>query len=164
MTAIKKLEERVDELASNTHGPALTTQEANSVRELWIQLHWTPEEAQEYDRCKEQMESLHVAAGGPYLGSEENRLYMILSKRCTELMHDIRGKRIAATRAMRDRLWPELAPRALRYWKLVDKPREQLTDAEAQELRDLIEWFSKLQAEALEASRQALETCAQSGA
>jgi hypothetical protein len=57
---------------------------------------------------------------------------------------------------MRDRVWPEFAPRALRYWKLVDKPREELTDAEAQELKALLEWLNKLQAEVLEAAETAL--------
>ena len=144
---VERLEGRLNGLGR--HGSwddRLTTAEANSVRELWIQLHWTPEEAKEYLACHDRMEGIHVAAGGPYLGSEENRLYMVFSKRCTELVHDIRGKRLAATHAMRDRVWPEFAPRALRYWKLVDKPREELTDAEAQELKDLQEWFDKLQA------------------
>ena len=163
MSKVERLGERVNKLTHNSQGPALTTQEANSVRELWIQLHWTPEEAKEYLSCKERMEVIHIAAGGPYLGSEENRLYMILSKRCTELVHDIRGKRVAATHAMRDRVWPELVPRALRYWKLVDKPREQLTDAESEELKALLEWFSKLQAEALEAAESQLAKSSERG-
>jgi hypothetical protein len=158
LTKVGKLEERLNGLDHHgTWDHGLTTAEANLVRELWIQLHWTPEEAKEYLACKERMEGIHVAAGGPYLGSEENREYMILSKRCTELMHDIRGKRVAATHAMRDRVWPELAPRAVRYWKLAEKPREQLTDAEAAELKDLLEYLNKLQGEALEAARGSLE-------
>jgi hypothetical protein len=156
MTAIKKLEERVDELSHGGNRDDLTTQEANSVRELWIQLHWTDAEAQEYDRCKERMDAIYVAAGSVYLGSEENREYMRLSARSTELVHDIRGKRIGANHAIRDKVWPEFTPRALRYWKLVDKPREQLTGAEAEELKGLLEWFSKLQAEALEAAESQL--------
>jgi hypothetical protein len=157
LTRINDLTERVDNLAhGNSQGPALTTEEANSVRELWLQLHWTDEEAKEYLACHDRMEGIHIAAGGPYLGSEENREYMMLSKRCTELVHDIRGKRIAATHAMRDRVWPELAPRALRYWKLVDKPREQLTGAEAEEFTALSEWLDKLRAEALETAEKQL--------
>ena len=158
MSKVERLGERVDELSHNSQGPALTTEEANMVRSFWRQLHWTTEEAEEYSRGKKRMDEIHVAAGGPYLGSEENREYMRLSKRSTELQHDIIGKRVIATVAMRDRVWPMLVPRALRYWKLIEKPREQLADAEAQELRNLTEWFSKLQAEALEASRQALES------
>jgi len=147
LTKVERLEDRLTKLGH--HGEwddGLTTAEANSVRELWIQLHWTDEEAQEYVRSKERMDVLYATAGSCYLGGEESREYSRLSARCTELVHDIRGKRLAATHAMRDRVWPEFAPRALRYWKLVDKPREELTDAEAQELKDLQEWFDKLQA------------------
>jgi len=156
LTKVEKLGERVNELAGRSiDGPALTTEEANMVRSFWRQLHWTTEEAEEYSSGKKRMDEIHVAAGGPYLGSEENREYMRLSKRSTELQHDIIGKRVIATVAMRDRVWLELVPRALRYWKLVDKPREQLTNAEAEELEGLLEWFSKLQAEVLEAAEKA---------
>jgi len=156
MSKVERLGERVDELSHNSQGPALTTEEANMVRSFWRQLHWTTEEAEEYSRGKKRMDEIHVAAGGPYLGSEENREYMRLSKRSTELQHDIIGKRVIATVAMRDRVWPDLAPRVLRYWKLREKSLEELTDAEAEELEGLLEWFSKLQAEAFEAAESLL--------
>jgi hypothetical protein len=158
LTKIAKLAERVDELAGDGQGPALTTEEANSVRQLWIQLHYTDEEAREYRTLHERHEVLfqkyEVARS---LSPEELEEWNKNGQRCAEIAHDTVMRRVAANRAMRDRLWPELAPRALRYWKLVDKPRDQLTDVEAEELNGLLEWFSKLQAEALEASCQALE-------
>jgi hypothetical protein len=96
------------------------------------------------------MDEIHVAAGGPYLGSEENREYMRLSKRATELQHDIIGKRVIANEALRVRVWPELVSHVLRFCKLTENPVEQLTNTETQELEGLLEWFSKLQAETLE--------------
>lgn len=164
MTKVEKLEKRLNGLAR--HGEwddGLTTPEANSVRELWIQLHWTPEEAAEHDRCEERMVAIHAAAGSVYLGSEENREYMRLSARATQLAHDVCMKRVIANHAMRDRVWPEFTPRALRYWKLVDKPREQLIDTEAEELKGLLEWLSKLQAEALEAAENQLTKTSERG-
>lgn len=154
---VEKLEERLNALGH--HGEwddGLTTAEANSVRELWIQLHRTDEEAQEYLDAHARMDAIAAEAGSCYLNEEQNREYMKLSIRVTQLAHDVWGKRVGANHAMRDRVWPELAPKALRYWKLREKPLEELTDAEAQELKDLQEWFDKLQAEALEASRQVL--------
>jgi hypothetical protein len=157
LTKIEALGERLDKITHTGNWDSnLTTAEANSVRELWIQLHWTDEEAREYVRSKERMDVLYATAGSCYLGGEESREYSRLSARCTELVHDFRGKRVGANHAMRDRVWPEFAPRALRYWKLREKPLEELTTAEAEELKALQEWFDKLQAEALEASRQAL--------
>lgn len=134
----------------------LTTEEANSVRELWHQLHRTPDEVQEYVDAHARMDAIAAEAGSCYLNMEQNQEYMKLSARSTQLAHDVWGKRVIANHAMRDKVWPEFAPKAVRYWKLVDKPREQLTDAEAEELKDLIEWFSKLQAEALEAAESQL--------
>ena len=158
MTKIEALGERLDAITNRGNSPDLTTEEGNLVREFWIQLHWTDDEAKEYFDAEKRQDEIHAAAGSVYLNSEQNREYMRLATRQTELIHDIRGKRVGVNHVMRDRVWPMLVPRALRYWKLIEKPREQLADAEAQELRNLTEWFSKLQAEALEASRQALES------
>jgi hypothetical protein len=152
LTRINDLTERVDDLAhGNSQGPALTTEEANSVREFWIQLHWTTAEAEEYDAAERRQDEIRAAAGSVYFNTEQNREYNTLATRQVELIHAIRGKRVRANYALRDRVWPELVPRALRYWKLVDKPREQLTGTEAEELKSLLEWSSKLQAEALKA-------------
>jgi hypothetical protein len=154
---VERLGERVDKITHTGNWDSdLTTAEANSVRELWIQLHWTDAEAKEYSDAEKRQEEICAAAGSVYLDSEQNREYMRLATRQTELVHDLRGKRVGANHAMRDKVWPELVPRALRYWKLVDKPREQLTDAEAEELEGLLEWFSKLQAEALKAAESEL--------
>jgi hypothetical protein len=152
LTKVEKLEERLDALAHDGQGPTLTTKEANMVREFWINLHFTPEEGDEYSAIRKRRDDIYAAAGSVYLGAEENREYMKLSKRSTELAHDIVGKRVIANHAMCDRVWPELAPRVLRYWKLREKPVEELTDAEAEEFKGLLEWFGKLQAEALEAA------------
>jgi predicted house-cleaning noncanonical NTP pyrophosphatase (MazG superfamily) len=102
------------------------------------------------------MEAIVAEAGSCYLNEEQNREYMKLSTRVTQLAHDVWGKRALANHVMRDRVWPELVPRALRYWKLVDKPCEQLTDAEAEELKGLLEWIDKLRAEAIETAEKEL--------
>lgn len=81
------------------------------VRSFWNLLHWTSEEAEEYSRGKQRMEEIHVAAGSVFLNSEQNHEYMRLSGRCTELQHDVIGKRVIASNALRDRVWPELTPR-----------------------------------------------------
>ena len=126
------------------------------VREFWINLHLTPEEGDEYDKAHARMKAIVAEAGSCYLDAEQNREYMKYSTRSTQLASDIVGTRVIANHGMRDRVWPELAPHVLRFRKLQEKPLEGLTDAEAEELEGLLEWFSKLQAEALEASRQAL--------
>lgn len=120
------------------------------VRAFWIHLHWTPEEAEEYSRNKERMEAISEAAGSVYLNVEQNQEYMKLSGRCTELVHDVCMKRTIADHILRDRVWPELAPRVLRFYKLTEKPTEQLTDQETRELDSLLEWFSELQRMALD--------------
>lgn len=154
---VDNLHKRADDLAHNGDGHAeLTTAEANSVRELWIRLHWTDAEAKEYSDAEKRQEEIHAAAGSVYLGSEENREYMRLSARQTELVHGIRGRRVGANHAMRDRVWPEFSPKALRYWKLVDKPHEQLTSDECKELEHLLEYFNRLQAEAIETAEREL--------
>jgi hypothetical protein len=156
MSKVERLGERVDALTHNSQGPALTTEEANMVRSFWRKLHWTPEEAEEYSSGNKRMEEIYIAAGSVYLGSEENREYMRLSKRATELQHDIVGKRHIANEALRARVWPELVPRVLRFCKLTEKRVGELTGAEAEELNGLLEWFSKLQAEALQAAENQL--------
>jgi hypothetical protein len=156
LTKVEKLSERVSELAHG-NGPALTTQEANSVRALWIRLHYTDEEAREYQTLHERHETLYqkYEAADPHsLSTEELEEWNKNGRRSAEIAHDTVMRRVVANHAMRDRVWPELVPRALRYWKLVDKPREELSGAEAEELNGLLEWFSKLQAEALEAAER----------
>ena len=152
MTKIEELEERLDELSHGGNGDDLTTEEGNMVRYFWIQLHWTPAEAEEYSTIQKRREILHENWEAHRMTAEEQAEYTRLSARSTELAHDICGKRVGANHAMRDRVWPMLAPRVLRYWKLQAKPCEELTDAEAEEFKGLLEWFSKLQAEALEAA------------
>lgn len=164
MTKIEMLGERVDALDSSDQGPTLTTEERNMVNYFWFNLHFTREEADEYRKGKERMEAIHAAAGSVYLNAEQNREYMSLSARSTQLMHDVVPKRQRANEAIYVRVWPDLAPRVLRYWKLREKPLEELTEAEAEELNGLLEWFSKLQAEALEAAESLLaKTSATSG-
>jgi hypothetical protein len=153
---VERLGERVDQLSHGNDGDDLTTEEANLVRSFWRRLHWTDEEAEEYSKGEKRMEEIHVAAGSVYLGSEENREYMRLSKRSTELQHDIIGKRLIANEAMRARVWPELVPRVLRFYKLTEKPVEELANAEAEELEDLLDWFIKLRAEAIETAEKEL--------
>jgi hypothetical protein len=150
---IENLSERVDELADgNREDPKLTTEEANMVRYFWIQLQWTPDEAEEYYTIQKRRKILFETWKADRMTAEEQAEYMRLN---TQLCDDIGMKRGIANEAMCDRVWPELAPRVLRYWKLRGKPVEELTDAEAEELKGLLEWFGKLQAEALEASCQA---------
>ena len=149
---IRSLEERVTRL-NESQEPSLTTSESNMVRAFWIHLHWTPAEAEEYSRCKERMEAISAAAGSVYLNAEQNREYMKLSGRCTELIHDIGMKRVGANNALRDRVWSELAPRVLRFQKLTERPSEQLTGDEKRDLETLLEWFSELQREVLGQSK-----------
>jgi hypothetical protein len=134
--------------------PKLTTEETNMVNYFWSQLHFTPDEFEEYWAIRTRMEDIHAAAGSVHLGREQNREYMKLSQRSTQF-RDIIGKRVIANHAMRDRVWPELAPRALRCWKFQEKP--QLTKAEVEESMGLLEWLSKLRKEALKTTCQALE-------
>jgi hypothetical protein len=131
----------------------LTTEEENIVRYFWIQLHWTPGEAEEYDTIQKRRKILFENWTAGRMTAEEQAEYAKLN---TQLCDNIGVKRGIANEAMYDRVRPELAPRVLRVWKLHEKTREGLTDAEAEELKGLLEWFGKLQVEALEASCQAL--------
>ena len=152
---IENLSERVDELADgNREDPKLTTEEANMVREFWINLHFTPEAAEEYSKGEKRMEYLHEL----WLACNWSKEYEMESTRLSERsieLDDIVENRVSANKALCDRVWPEVAPRVLRLRKLQEKPVEELTDAEAEELKGLLEWFGKLQAEALESSCQA---------
>ena len=160
---VEKLSERVSELTrdGNSQAPGLTTEESNMASYFWSQLHWMTDEYEEYWAIRTRMEDIHAAAGSVYLGAEENRECMKLSERKTELFHDILGKRLRASNALRDRVWPELAPRVIRCYKLQEKP--QLTDDEVEELKGLMEWFSKLRQEALKTSCQALQAAGGEG-
>ena len=129
--------------------PALTTEERNIVRYFWSQLHWTPDEFEEYSAMKTRMEDIRAAAESVNLGAGENQEYVKLSRRSTELVHDILGKRVIITHDIRDRVWPELAPRVLRFRKFMEKPSDQLSSEENKELETLLEWFNKLQREAV---------------
>jgi hypothetical protein len=129
---------------------ALTTEEESMVRYFWIRLHWTPGEAEEYDTIQKRRKILFENWTAGRMTAEEQAEYAKLN---TQLCDDIGVKRGIANEAMYDRVWPELAPRVLRLRKLQEKPLEELTDAEAEEWKGLLEWFSKLQREALETAR-----------
>jgi len=154
---VEKLSERVSRLTpdGNSQALALTAEERNMVSYFWSQLHWMPDEFEEYWAIRTRMEDIHAAVGSVHLGAEENREYMKLNERSTELVHDILGKRVRANNVIRDMVWPELAPRVVRSCKLQEKP--QLTDDEVEELKGLMEWFSKLRQEALKTSCQGLQ-------
>jgi hypothetical protein len=152
---IEKLSERVDELACGSgQGPTLTTEEANTVREFWINLHVTPEEGDEYSRNEERLKYLHTLWRACKWTKEYEMEQSRLSERNVELDSDIVANRVIANHAMRDRVWPDLAPRVLRFRKLEKKPREELTDAEAEEWKGLLEWFSKLRQEVHQTRRE----------
>jgi hypothetical protein len=163
---VKKLERRVGELTRNgdSEGPALTTEERNMVGYFWFNLHKTPHEAAAYAEAEQRQQEIHDAAGSVYLSTEQNAEYERLAKLQVQIGHDIVPKRMRVNETMYNRILPELAPRVLRYWKLKEKPVDELTDAEAQELEGLLEWFDKLQAEALEsAESQLAKTSSTSG-
>lgn len=151
MTKISDLEKRVNRLGEGQE-LSLTTEEANAVRWFWIRLHWTDEEAKEYSDAETRQEEISAAAGSPYLNAEENREYMDLTKRQTELAHDIGMKRVIDNDTLRDEVWPELAPRVLRFYKLTEKPSEQRTSEETKELQTLLDWFTELQRKVLRTS------------
>lgn len=117
MTKLSNLTERVDQLGQGQE-LALTTEEGNAVRWFWLHLHLTSEEVEEYSKAEKRQEEICAAAGGVYLNAEQNREYMDLAGRQVELVHEIAMKRVAANDALRDRVWPELAPRVLRWEKL----------------------------------------------
>jgi hypothetical protein len=147
-TEIKNLEERVTRLDKGQE-LSLTTEEANTVRAFWIHLHWTSEEAEEYARIDKRRDVLFELWKAGRMTPEEREESTRLSARSTQLAHDLGMKRVIANDAMRDRVWPELAPRVLRFRELTEKPSEQLTGDETKELETLLEWFGELQREAL---------------
>jgi hypothetical protein len=154
LTKISNLEERVDQLNQN-RDPSLTTEEANTVRAFWIQLNYTPKEAREYFTLNKRRKLLYenYLAGRRAPGEAEE--WTNVTGRMTEIAHDIVMRRVIANRSLRDRVWPDLAPRVLRFCKLTEKPTEELTSNEAKELESLQEWFNELQREALgETSKQ----------
>jgi hypothetical protein len=51
----------------------------------------------------------------------------------------------------RDALWAQLAPRTLRFWKLQEKPPDALTEPEVEEAEALLDYFTGLRREVLEA-------------
>ena len=148
MTKIRDLEERVDRLGESQEVP-LTTEDANTVRFFWIQLNYSPQEAREYSALKKQREILY----GNYLAKRrapgEAEEWITVSGRMTEIAHDIVMQRVIANDSLRDRVWPDLAPRVLRFCKLTEKPTEELTSGEVEELEGLAKWFSELRREAL---------------
>ena len=153
-TEIERLEERVNRL-NESQEPSLTTEDANTVRQFWIQLNHSLEEAREYSTLKERQDVLYEnwLAGRRAPGEAEE--WTKVSGRLTQIAHDIVMKRVIANHSLQDRVWPELAPRVLRFRKLTEKPSEELTSEETKELESLLEWFSELQRKALgETSKQ----------
>lgn len=130
-------------------GSTLTTEEANTVRAFWIHLHWTPAEAEEYEAINKRQDVLQAKWKAGTMTAEDQREEMNLSARSTYLAHDVGMMRVLANHALRDRVWPELAPRVLRWWKLTEKAAAELTGDESKELEALQEWFTALQREAL---------------
>jgi len=118
-------------------------------RSIWINLHWTQEEADEYVRIDKQLDVLTSVPGH----QEE---YSKLSARSTYLAHDVGMKRTQANDQMRDRIWPELVPRVLRFSELTGKPEDTLPDAEMRELNDLTKWFMDLRVKAVESAEKQL--------
>ena len=89
------------------------------------------------------------------MSTEEAEEWTMNIARSTHISHDIVMQRVIANHALRDQVWPELAPRVLRWRKLAEKPSEGLTGDEKRELETLENWFTKLQREALgEASKE----------
>ena len=150
---IKNLEERISKLNENQE-TSLTTEEANLVRSFWIQLNYSPEEAQEYSALDKRREVLYQNWLAGKRPPEEQDEWTRVSGRCTEIAHDIVMKRVIANHILRDRVWPELAPRVLMFRKLSAKTIEELNDDETEELKGLLEWFSKLRQEALRPQKQ----------
>jgi hypothetical protein len=145
-TEIKNLEERISQLNAN-HGAPLSTEEANTVRWFWIQLTYTREEAEEETRLRQRQDT--IFRKWETATPEERQEYDTLEKRIVEICHDTVMQRVVNNHAMRDRVWPELAPRVLRFHKLAEKPSGELTSEQKRELETLTKWFSELQREAL---------------
>jgi hypothetical protein len=124
-------------------------EEANTVRWFWIQLHYTDDEAEEEAWLKKRQDVLYEKWQAGKQSPEEHAEYSRLEERIVQICHDVVMERVGRNDGLRDQVWPELAPRVLRYWKLREKPGEGLTAREKQELESLLEWFGKLQQEAL---------------
>lgn len=130
--------------------PSLTTEEENTIRWFWIQLNSSPEEAEESSILNKRREVLYQNRLTGKSTPEETAEWTKVSGRITELAHDIGMRRVSANSALRDRVWGDLAPRVLRYYKLTEKPNEELTDDETEELVAILKWFKELQREALQ--------------
>ena len=152
MTKISDLEERVDRL-NETHEPSLTTEEANTVRAFWIQLNYSPEEAEEYSTLDKRREVLYENYLAGKKSLEEQAEWTKITERCTQIAHDIVMARVGRNQSLRDRVWPGLAPRVLRFRELTEKPSQELTGDEKRDLETLLDWFSELQQEALGQSK-----------
>ncbi|MGA2626201.1 MAG: hypothetical protein ABSF63_03960 [Candidatus Bathyarchaeia archaeon] len=151
LTTVKSLQERINQLNPG-QTPELTTPEANAVRWFWIQLNYTPEEAEEDIGLRKRKEILYENwLAHKSLPGEQDEWTKIES-RLVELIHDIVMPRAERNSALRDRVWPELTGRVLRWHKLGEKPSEQLTGDEVKELGLLTAWFDELQREALAGS------------
>ncbi|MGP8069874.1 MAG: hypothetical protein ACLP5V_08295 [Candidatus Bathyarchaeia archaeon] len=155
-TEIKNLTERVERLNEN-QAASLTTDEGNMARGIWINLHWTREEADEYANIRKRRDVLHEKWLQGKTTPEENQESSRLSERSTYLAHDISMRRCLANDVMRDRVWPELVPRAIRFTKLTEKPEDTLPDAEMQELNDLTKWFMDLRVKVVESAEKQLK-------
>jgi hypothetical protein len=158
-TEIENLEERINRLGESQE-VSLSTEEANMVRSVWIHLHWTNEEAEEYENIRKREDVLleHSKARNYTRIPGEEEEWTKLSNRSTELAHDIGMKRVIANHAMRDRIWPEFTRRVLRFIELSKKPTEQLLSQEKQELDTLLEWLGKVRDEAVETAKEKMKT------
>ncbi len=137
---------------------SLTTDQANLARSLWINLHWTKEEADEYGNIRKRLDVLleNAKARSWKRIPDEQAEWERLSERSTYLAHDVGMKRCIANNVMRDQVWPELVPRVLRFSELADKPEDTLQDAEMRKLNDLTKWFLDLRAKAVESAEKQL--------
>jgi hypothetical protein len=144
LTKISDLEERVNRLNEGKE-VSLTTEEANTVRGFWIQLNHSPEESQEYSVLRERQDILYENYIAGKWTPEMQEEWTRNGGRMTQIAHDIVMQRAIGNRPLRDRVWPELAPRVLRFYKLTEKPSAELTGDETKELGFLMEWFSELQ-------------------
>jgi len=163
LTKISDIQDRIDRLGQES---SLSTEEANFIRGFWIQLNYSPQEQEEYSKLKERQDVLYAnwlarRNGGMQdprpmmMSTEEAEEWTMNIARSTQISHDIVMQRVIANHALRDQVWPELAPRVLRWRKLAEKPSEGLTGDEKRELETLENWFTKLQREALgEASKE----------
>jgi hypothetical protein len=106
---MRDLEKRVNRL-NKFDESSLTTKEANAVRWFWIQLHHTPEEAEEHATLQQRQDALFENYKAGNETSEEQQEWTKNESRIVEIAHNTM-QRVSATHALRDRVWPELAPR-----------------------------------------------------